>query len=630
MDEQAVRPAGLVDDPVEMSIASVIRNNKVSRMESSEEPLDDEPTAEYETKSRSLGDEVKLLREQGLTFAQIAAELQQPLSTCYTALRSLRLPKEYADSLKNAVRKRKSGWLPVPMGRRCSEGAITASPDDPSDIYHMDEESNSVQDSQNHTTPTVSTEFDDDVIAVPHGLKHEESWVAQQADMNSEQKPEDCATDLSSTTLRVLQMVNKSITQREANSEESFANNEPQYIPSDSEASVEVESMNGATTTTNLLNASEVSDLRAHETLLSADLVHFVKLRRTMGSMQFNCRLCAAKFAHSEMDAISNHVRKFHAASWATGQPLDENKKFAHSEMDAISNHVRKFHAASWATGQPLDENKTSKSRDAASASSETDLPPVNAPSRLKELGDHSRDNSKESGAAPMFTTSSTMRSRNNERVSPAWEFVVQGSGPDRHKCVLCNVEIKSVGVSNIVQHMRNHHPGILREAEVLVSGAGQSTRKIRPSVGGSKPSTNASHLTMTRKNGETSKTMKHSKGVVVHSEPTVRQIVAQQLAEGSAAQGGQEGATSPSALALSASSSITNVPVLRVPMSGAQQSSALRASQEAHAAIQGVKNKLAWATERLTTTTDPSEVVALMNVVSSGLAVLEKFGSIG
>ncbi|VDM39438.1 unnamed protein product [Toxocara canis] len=501
--------------------------------------------------------------------------------------------------------------------------------------------------------------------------------------MNSEQKPEDCATDLSSTTLRVLQMVNKSITQREANSEESFANNEPQYIPSDSEASVEVESMNGATTTTNLLNASEVSDLRAHETLLSADLVHFVKLRRTMGSMQFNCRLCAAKFAHSEMDAISNHVRKFHAASWATGQPLDENK--------------------------------TSKSRDAASASSETDLPPVNAPSRLKELGDHSRDNSKESaGAAPMFTTSSTMRSRNNERVSPAWEFVVQGSGPDRHKCVLCNVEIKSVGVSNIVQHMRNHHPGILREAEVLVSGAGQSTRKIRPSVGGSKPSTNASHLTMTRKNGETSKTMKHSKGVVVHSEPTVRQIVAQQLAEGSAAQGGQEGATSPSALALSASSSITNVPVsayllflsyfsvcrifmnkrphrvecfsypsmrnlreaqsrevdrvletapdpglritgsfiiiselihkdfredlaqcvllkvLRVPMSGAQQSSALRASQEAHAAIQGVKNKLAWATERLTTTTDPSEVVALMNVVSSGLAVLEKFGSIG
>ncbi|VDM39437.1 unnamed protein product [Toxocara canis] len=108
---------------------------KVSRMESSEEPLDDEPTAEYETKSRSLGDEVKLLREQGLTFAQIAAELQQPLSTCYTALRSLRLPKEYADSLKNAVRKRKSGWLPVPMGRRCSEGAITASPDDPSVSY---------------------------------------------------------------------------------------------------------------------------------------------------------------------------------------------------------------------------------------------------------------------------------------------------------------------------------------------------------------------------------------------------------------------------------------------------------------------------------------------------------------
>lgn len=73
-------------------------------------------------------------------------------------------------------------------------------------------------------------------------------------------------------------------------------------------------------------------------------------------------------------------------------------------------------------------------------------------------------------GVAPMFTTSGNLhvRNRSSDRVSPAWEFVVPGSGPDRHKCLLCNTEIKSFGVSNIVQHMRRYHPGVLQVHTII------------------------------------------------------------------------------------------------------------------------------------------------------------------
>uniref|UniRef100_A0A915Q494 Uncharacterized protein n=1 Tax=Setaria digitata TaxID=48799 RepID=A0A915Q494_9BILA len=61
-------------------------------------------------KNRKLGESVRCLREQGLTFSQISQELKQPLSTCYSAMRSLKLSKDYTETLKMVVKKRKRDY----------------------------------------------------------------------------------------------------------------------------------------------------------------------------------------------------------------------------------------------------------------------------------------------------------------------------------------------------------------------------------------------------------------------------------------------------------------------------------------------------------------------------------------
>lgn len=591
--DQTVWPSDSIDDPLEMSIASVIKNNTMADAERTKEPQYEQVVNECETKSRCLGEEVKLLREQGLTFAQIAIELQQPLSTCYTALRSLRLPKEYSDSFKNAVRRRKCSGLSSSANRRWSDNAVTSSSNNASeDGFRMDEQNSNGAD---YSTRAASAGFDDGIVP-----KEEPNWVSQQIEWNDGQRLDDSSADLSSTTQRVLQMVNKSITQKEINFEETIPSVGPEYVASDSDVSVEADSVNE--TTTKQSNTSRVGDGKACGKLLPADLLPFVKLRHNVGGVQFSCKLCSAKFAQFETQTISNHIRKFHAASWTSGQPHDENN--------------------------------TSQCREATTTSADDHLVTVNAPSRLRQLCDHPTGNVSE-GVAPMFTTSGNLhvRNRSSDRVSPAWEFVVPGSGPDRHKCLLCNTEIKSFGVSNIVQHMRRYHPGVLQEAEVLVSGAGQTTKRMRLSTN-SKP-VNSSTLVVTHKSD--SEGEKTRQAVVIHTEPVIHHEVAQvaqEISDGSSMQDGQM--VTPTVVATSPTSSlcttppIANVPVLRVPISGTPQPSAvISGSHEALAAIQGIKNKLAWATEQLSTTADPNEIISLMNVVSSGLAVLEKYGSI-
>ncbi|VDM96616.1 unnamed protein product [Thelazia callipaeda] len=57
--------------------------------------------------NQELGECVRNLREQGLTFSQISETLKLPLSTCYSALRALKLSKDYTERLKMVVKKRK-------------------------------------------------------------------------------------------------------------------------------------------------------------------------------------------------------------------------------------------------------------------------------------------------------------------------------------------------------------------------------------------------------------------------------------------------------------------------------------------------------------------------------------------
>ncbi|VDN94849.1 unnamed protein product [Brugia pahangi] len=102
-------------------------------------------------KNRKLGESVRSLREQGLTFLQIAQELKQPLSTCYSAMRSLKLSKDYTETLKMIVKKKKRDCT----GSLQSGGSCCSS----SESDQLVDESPSVQTSSSLTlsSPTYTT-----------------------------------------------------------------------------------------------------------------------------------------------------------------------------------------------------------------------------------------------------------------------------------------------------------------------------------------------------------------------------------------------------------------------------------------------------------------------------------------
>ncbi|KAM3723117.1 Iron-sulfur assembly protein [Dirofilaria immitis] len=97
-------------------------------------------------KNRKLGESVRCLREQGLTFSQISQELKQPLSTCYSAMRSLKLSKDYTESLKMIVKKRKRNYT----GSLPSRGSCCSS----SESDQLGDESSSLQASSSFTLPS--------------------------------------------------------------------------------------------------------------------------------------------------------------------------------------------------------------------------------------------------------------------------------------------------------------------------------------------------------------------------------------------------------------------------------------------------------------------------------------------
>ncbi|EFO26547.2 hypothetical protein LOAG_01939 [Loa loa] len=97
-------------------------------------------------KNRKLGESVRCLREQGLTFSQISQELKQPLSTCYSAMRSLKLSKDYTETLKMVVKKRKRDYA----GSLQSSGSCCSS----SESDQLVDESPSLQTSSSFTLPS--------------------------------------------------------------------------------------------------------------------------------------------------------------------------------------------------------------------------------------------------------------------------------------------------------------------------------------------------------------------------------------------------------------------------------------------------------------------------------------------
>ncbi|MFH4975998.1 hypothetical protein AB6A40_002707 [Gnathostoma spinigerum] len=64
-----------------------------------------------------LGEKVKFLKEQGLTFRLISERLNVPMTNCYTAIKKLRLPQEYWDKMKAEMRIRKRQQEAIEEGR---------------------------------------------------------------------------------------------------------------------------------------------------------------------------------------------------------------------------------------------------------------------------------------------------------------------------------------------------------------------------------------------------------------------------------------------------------------------------------------------------------------------------------
>ncbi|OZC07869.1 hypothetical protein X798_05081 [Onchocerca flexuosa] len=101
-------------------------------------------------KNRKLGENVRCLREQGLTFSQISQELKQPLSTCYSAMRSLKLSKDYTENLKMVVKKRKRNYTRSLQSKTLWGGSCCSS----SESDQLVEESPSLQTSSSFTAPS--------------------------------------------------------------------------------------------------------------------------------------------------------------------------------------------------------------------------------------------------------------------------------------------------------------------------------------------------------------------------------------------------------------------------------------------------------------------------------------------
>ncbi|CAG9532374.1 unnamed protein product [Cercopithifilaria johnstoni] len=97
-------------------------------------------------KNLKLGENVRCLREQGLTFSQISQELKQPLSTCYSAMRSLKLSKDYTESLKMIVKRRKRDYA---ISLQSSGSCCSSSESD-----QLVDESPSLQASSSFTLPS--------------------------------------------------------------------------------------------------------------------------------------------------------------------------------------------------------------------------------------------------------------------------------------------------------------------------------------------------------------------------------------------------------------------------------------------------------------------------------------------
>lgn len=105
----------------------------------------------------------------------------------------------------------------------------------------------------------------------------------------------------------------------------------------------------------------------------------------------------------------------------------------------------------------------------------------------------------------------------------------------------------------------------IVKEAEVLVSGAGQTTKRMRLSTN-SKP-VNSSTLVVTHKSD--SEGEKTRQAVVIHTEPVIHHEVAQvaqEISDGSSMQDGQM--VTPTVVATSPTSSLcTTPPIANVPV---------------------------------------------------------------
>ncbi|VDK54887.1 unnamed protein product [Anisakis simplex] len=62
---------------------------------------------EEELRGKNLSEQVKFLKEQGLTFRTISERLNVPITNCHTAIKKLRLPTEYWERIKAEVRIKK-------------------------------------------------------------------------------------------------------------------------------------------------------------------------------------------------------------------------------------------------------------------------------------------------------------------------------------------------------------------------------------------------------------------------------------------------------------------------------------------------------------------------------------------
>uniref|UniRef100_A0A0R3S0M8 HTH iclR-type domain-containing protein n=1 Tax=Elaeophora elaphi TaxID=1147741 RepID=A0A0R3S0M8_9BILA len=162
------------------------------------------------SENRKLGENVRCLREQGLTFSQISQQLKQPLSTCYSAMRLLKLSKDYTESLKMVVKRRKRDYTgSLQSGGSCcssseSDQLVDESPLQTSSSFTLPP-STYANYGLTSTTNQLLHVVNKSIEAAPWHQQFSSNMVSRNSNMKNEGESEErrMTTDHSATTFRV-------------------------------------------------------------------------------------------------------------------------------------------------------------------------------------------------------------------------------------------------------------------------------------------------------------------------------------------------------------------------------------------------------------------------------------------